>query len=289
MSNIQKYSEAQLQALSHKEQEMVLTYQQPTIWNANTKDLKMSLNDAISMAYFNIGAKTPITEEEQKARANDIFTLINVVLEDLQSDSQYNSLRCPELLKAIKNGSLGKYNDDNFKFIGVSAINIITSIRKYLANPERNENVSAYMRLTQKSEEKAKPSEIELKIMKRENIINAYKRFVKKGWTNDPGNMMFQELTKLGQINYSDNQIVDFYKIAKERLIKYYDPEKHLDKFKRRECKQRQLEIIKLTTAQLFEDKELQSEVCLLALNKFFANLKEMEMPIEDIFCEEED
>lgn len=289
--NIQKYTPQSLEvfkeSLSPSEIKIFEIYSQPNIRNVETKQFKNVLNDAISICYFDLGIKKPTTDEELQARAQDIHTLIISVLQELQSDPFYNSLRLPEISRAIKNGSLGKYNDAKWSFIGISTANIITSIRKYMEDHTRNSNVTEYLKLTQKTENSNRPTEIELRKIVRDNIIRSFSLFKKKGWFDDPGNMIYHELYKLGHLNFSDSIIKGFYFKAKERLLKQYDYKQVLDKFKRAELRKRFEELTILEGASILEDKEIQIEVCRVALNHFFSQVSEMDMLIEDIISVE--
>jgi hypothetical protein len=142
--------------------------------------------------------------------------------------------------------------------------------------------MSDYMRLTAKTVVNI-PTEAEIKAMKKQNIVRSYSEFQKKGWFDDPGFLIFKELYRLELLNFSDQQTIEFYSIAKQRLLTQLSLSKQTDLFNRR-VYQRQIEEIEpLEGKQMLENKEITNEVNKVALNFFFKSLQDMDMSIDDV------
>lgn len=281
MSNIQIIPVENLSNLSVIERKAYDIFSRSKIRDVAIKDLQNEINTAINVAYFDLGIKAVTNKIEQDNRATEIFTITKSVFEELK-DPAYNSLREGEIKTAVKNGSLRKYDDRTWQFIGISTANIIQSINRYLNNPKRADHMADYLKLTTKTADNT-PTENELKAIIKENIIRSYSDFQKKGWFNDPGLLIFKELYKLNLLNFEDKQTISFYEIAKQRLISHYSYKKQSDLSNRRVYQRQIEEITPLEGKQMLENKEITTEVNKVALNFFFKNLQEMEMSIEDV------
>jgi hypothetical protein len=281
MSNIQIIKPENLNALSITERKVYEIFSRKRIRDIDTKVLQNEINTAINVAYFDLGMKAVTNKIEEDNRVNEIYTITKSVFEELK-DPAYNSLREGEIKTAVKNGSLRKYDDRTWQFIGISTANIIQSVNRYLNNPKRSEHMADYLKLTTKTADNT-PTELEIRTIVKENIVRSYSEFLKKGWFDDPGLLIFKELYKLDLLNFDDNQTISFYEIAKQRLISHYSYKKQSDLFNRRVYQRQIEEIIPLEGKQMLENKEITTEVNKVALNFFFKNLQEMEISIEDM------
>jgi hypothetical protein len=281
MSNIQIIPSENINDLSAVNRKAYDIFSRSKIRDIAVKDLQEEINTAINVAYFDLGIKAVTNKNEEENRAKEIFIITKSVFEELQ-EPFYNTLRQGEIKIAVKNGSLRKYDDRNWQFIGVSTSNIIQSIRKYTENPKRAEFMTDYLKLTTKVEANI-PTDEELKVIIKENIIRSYSVFAAKGWFDDPGFLIFKALYKMDLLNFEDKQMVKFYYIAKERLISHLKIKKQTDLYNRR-VYQRQIEELEpLEGENMTNSKEISDEVNKVALNFFFKSLQEMEMSIEDM------
>lgn len=268
--------------------EIVKTFSNPTIKQINVNQLLGLIVDVISICYSDLGYKVPTDRDGQVAQAKEISLMAQSVVEKITSDKSFNTLRVVELKKAIKNGSLGDYNTKEWQFVGISAANIIKSVRAYLNSLSRQEEISSYLKLTAPIEESKEPSPEELEKIILSNIKNAFETFKNKGWYDDINNTVFKELYKRGAISeMDDNKIKGFYIKAKERIISEIAIKSETDLMNRKTHLSRLEELKSIKGSEMLMDKDIVIEANKVALNELFKDALEMDMSIEDLLCQE--
>ncbi len=204
-------------ALTVNEQVIVNTFANPTIRKFTETELLLALNDVLSACYFDLGYKQPNSEQERADRENEIWIMVKSIAEELK-DKFYNSLRVNEVKIAVKKGSLGNYNSKEWQFIGVNVANVIKSIRAYLSDLQRNQDISLYLKLTANTETK-EPTEAEKFELMKSNSIRCFEMFKDKKDIDLFSLPVYEFLDKLKLIPFDSSEKEDFINEARQALI----------------------------------------------------------------------
>lgn len=213
-----------VQSLAPVEQLIVNTYSNPTIRKYTENELLLSLNDVLTACYVDLGYKQPQTDQEKTDRANEILIMVRSIAEELR-DKFYNSLRVNEVKTAIKKGSLGNYNTKEWQFIGVNVANVIKSIRAYLSDIQRNQEITTYMKLTAITEKKEPTDKEKFDLMK-SNALKAFELFQQKKDINLYSLLVYEFLDSLGLIEFDAEEKKDFMVEGKQLLLKELEKSK---------------------------------------------------------------
>lgn len=218
---------------------------------------------AIDKAIFYLGLKT-ILEDRDMIKIT--------VIDDVKR--HFPNLTISEVGIAIENGSKGKYG----KVIGLAPKDVFEWLSAYSVSQERKTQVAE---LAKHNEPTPEPTEEQKRQLRWVNMLNAWAAYKKDGAINDHGNAVYNTLVNNGRINYSEEQMSDFIRIAKADLMKEYNPLQHVGNFvKANECKA----IIAQITSGGDENTRVIVAAKKIALNHFFAELAEMQMEITDLF-----
>lgn len=200
------------------EQEIINTYAAQTIRKYTQIELQLELNDIITICYVDLGYKQPQSNEEQMDRANEIWVMVKSIEEELR-DKFYNSLRVNEVKKAIKKGSLGNYNTKDWQFIGVNVANVVKSIRAYLTDRSRNEEIVQFLKLTTPIDKK-EPTEAEKFNLAKSNALNAFELAKKEADFDLSALVVYEFLDSIGLIEFDTEEKKAFMEEAKTVLAK---------------------------------------------------------------------
>lgn len=236
----------------------------PNVIEEVKSDVFNVVKAAIAQCYAHLNAVVP-GEVDRNYLVNEVT---DAIVEN------YPSLRLQEIPIAFSNGIRKKYGE----YFGLCVISFEQFITGYLNSPERAELVKESSKLI---EVKAEPSENEKAQMYWNNLVNAWLTFKRDGSFNDHGNSVYTTLVNNGKINYSEEQMSDFMRIAKADLMKEYNPLQHVGNVvKANEFKA----IINEIRTGGDDNTRVKVAAKKIALNHFFAELAELEMEITDLF-----
>lgn len=236
----------------------------PNVIEEVKEDVFNTVKASIAQCYAHLNIAVP--------GAGDLNYLINEVTDTIIKN--YPSLRLQEIPIAFANGIRKKYGE----YFGLCVISFEQFITGYLNSNDRAELVKEKSKLI---ETKTEPTEDEKALIYWNNLVNAWLTFKKDGSYNDHGNSVYTTLVNNGKINYSDEQMGDFMRMAKADLMKQYNPLQHVgNPIKAGEFKAILSEIMN------GGDNNTRVKVAAkkIALNHFFGELFDMEMEIIDLF-----
>lgn len=218
---------------------------------------------AIDKAIFYLGLKT-ILEDRDMIKVT--------VIDDVKR--HFPKLTISEVGVAIENGSKGLYG----KVVGLAPKDVFEWLSAYSISEARKLQVAE---LAKQNASTPEPTEEQKRQLRWVNMLNAWATFKKEGSFNDHGNAVYNILVNNGRINYNDEQMADFMRMAKADLMKEYNPLQHVGNFvKASECKA----IIAEITNSGDENTRVKVAAKKRALNHFFSELAGMEMEITDLF-----
>ncbi|MEB0250038.1 hypothetical protein QN344_07805, partial [Mucilaginibacter sp. 5B2] len=216
---------------------------------------------AIDKAIFYLGLKTTL-EDRDMIKAT--------VYDDVKR--HFLNLTIAEVGIAIESGSKGLYG----KVVGLAPKDVFEWLTAYSISEARKMQVAE---LAKQNEAYPEPTEEQKRLIRWNNMLNAWAAYKKDGSFNDHGNAVYNTLVNNGRINYSDEQMGDFRRMSKADLIKQYNPLQHIGNFvKANECKS----IIAEITNGGDDNTRVIVAAKKLVLNHFFANMVEMDMEITD-------
>lgn len=236
----------------------------PNVIEEVKTDVFNVVNASIAQCYAHLNFSVP-GEADRNYLVNEVT---NTIIEN------YPSLRLNEIQIAFSNGIRKKYGE----YFGLCVVSFELFITGYLNSPERAELVKEVSKIT---DDKPEPTEEEKAHLYWNNLVNAWLTFKKEGCYNDHGNSVYTTLQNNGKINYTDDQMADFMRIAKADLMKEYNPLQHVGNFvKSNEFKA----IIAEITNGGNDNTRVKVSAKKIALNHFFGELVAMDMEITDLF-----
>jgi len=245
----------------HKKDNLLL---KPNVIEEVKSDVFNTVNSSIAQCYAHLNFVVPSDA--------DVNYLVNEVTNTIIEN--YPSLRLIEIPIAFSNGIRKKYGE----YFGLCVVSFELFIAGYLNSHERTELVKEAYKVLY---EPAEPTEEEKAQLYWNNLVNAWLTFKKDGYYNDHGNSVYTTLINNGKINYTDDQMADFMRIAKANLLKEYNPLQHVGNFvKSNEFKA----IIAEITSGGDNNTRVKVAARKIALNHFFSELAEMEVEITDLF-----
>jgi hypothetical protein len=233
------------------------------ICELQTMEVDGALSAIIDKSIFYLGLNTPIEDRKM---------IKELVLADVVA--HFKRLTILEVVLYIDNGAHGRYGDVR----GLAPKDVFNWIQSGATSQERKEHVAE---LAKQNEPKPEPTEEQKRQLRWVNMLNAWATYKKDGAFNDHGNAVYNTLVNTGRIDYGDELMADFIRIAKVDLMKEYNPLQHIGNFvKASECK--------AIIAEIINGGDENTRVIVAAkkqaLNHFFKGLAEMEMEITDLF-----
>lgn len=232
------------------------------VCDADNVQISGVVSAALDSAFLYVGLNTSV--EDRNATKL-------MVINDCRK--HFSLLAVPEIAIAIDNGVHGKYGE----FVGISAAIVYKWLTEY--------SLSQIRKIKMLEINKPEPFEMsndDKEKMYWNNLVNAWEHYKEHGYYNDMGNAIYRTLEINKKINFTSEQKEIFKSDAKHKLIKEFNPLKHIGNFvKINECK---LIIEGLNNGS--ENSRIISEAKNIALNQFFKELLEMDMNIIDLFNE---
>lgn len=185
----------------------------------------------------------------------------------------YKSITVEEIGLALHKGAMGEYE----KVYSLSVAFFISSIRNYMNSEARVEAAKKYLSSTQLLLPTNKKSPEQIAADRKEIMLKSFEHYKLKKYYEDHGNYVFDCLAYYGVLNFTDEDKSDFYKKGKQKVVnKLSGRSKSMDE---RNENRRMLEEVKK-----FPDHYLIFiEMKKIALNKFYADLSEMDTELKDL------
>lgn len=236
----------------------------PLVKHAIPYEIDGAVSVAVDRALFYLGSKMPIEDRD----------MVKVAVID-DAKRHFSNLTIAEIGIAIDNGVKGMYG----KVVGLAPKDVFDWLTAYSISEQRKNQAS---QLAKENEPKPEPTEEEKATLYWNNLVNAWLTFKKDGCYNDHGNSVYNILLANGKINYSDEQMADFMRMAKSDLVKEYNPLKHLGNVvKTNEYKA----IIAEITTGGDGNARVKVSAKKIALNHFFGDLMQKGTEITDLFA----
>jgi len=221
-----------------------------------------AINNAIEKAIFFLGLK--ISEQDR--------TSIKVIIFD-DIKKHFAGLTIAEIGIAIENGSKAKYGE----VFGLAPKDVFHWLTEYSASQER---IEVKVQLEKESQKPTEPTDEQKAQIAWNNLVLAWRFFKENGYYNDYGNSVYNTLDANGKINFTKYQKLEFKAQALSNLEKQHNPLQYMGN------------VVKINEARAILDEirssdqstRLVAECKRIALNKFFKNLADVEMEIEDMF-----
>jgi hypothetical protein len=225
-------------------------------------EIDASVSVAIDKAMFYLGLRTIIEDRD----------MIKVtVIDDVKR--HFRELSIVEIGIAIENGSKGLYG----KVVGLAPKDVFDWLTAYMQSELRKNQVAALAKIDEPAPE---PTDEQKRLLRWNNMLNAWATFKKDGSFNDHGNSVYTTLVNNGRLKYPRERVIEFMAKATQELKSQFNPLNHVGNFVRSsDCRAvlRELESKK-------RNGRVKSATRKLMLNQFFAELADMEMEITDLF-----
>lgn len=225
--------------------------------------LRLTVKVAVVKAHINTG---------RSFTKNEMSVLINSLVEEVIR--AYGTIRLGEIGLAIHKAAMGEYE----KVYSLSLAFFVQSIRTYMSSDKRLHEGKLLMA---KAAAFALPAHIpspeELEANKKEIVINAFERFKKAKVYQDHGNYIFDALANYGVVNFTEEDKNLLWKQARTNVFRYYTrPTNSIDERNERKRVLKELQENKLHSYFWVEVKKI-------ALNKFFADLVEVDTELSEL------
>lgn len=244
---------------------IIQSFNSKKIKDCAERDIDIELSNAVDKAILFLGLN--INKEDR-------FAVKMMSSEDIRN--KFPLLGIKEISIAIESGVRGKYGE----VFGVAPKDIYNWISSYSLSVARIENHEKWVNENNKPIEISDEQKADVYWIV---LIKAFESFKQNnGFYNDLGNAVYNLLDANNKINFSKEQKLEFKAQAISNLKSQYNPIKHVGNIiKMNESKA-------ILTEILSDDKNSRiiSEAKKIALNKFFADLFEMDIEIEDLFNE---
>lgn len=256
------------------QQKLVKIFEQPTARDVDSPALKKIIDGSITTALQDLGKSGIEKEEDVEYMVEGIYLFVM---------DRYPSIRINEIKIAFQRGVSGDYG----KYYGFNTVALKFFITQHMADAIRAQAMQKFMELKHQASVKPEPTAEEKQALAIHVIFNAFDKFKLKGWYDDFNNVVFSAILSRNPeaFNFTDEEIIGFYKKAKERVLLSYINDTGLTFFEGRNKKVRIKELVAINKFSLaLKDPEIASEANRVALNHSFKALVDAGKEVDSLW-----